>query len=101
MKKMTAGWCFVLSVFAATAQQLPYQTQFRQLYSYINPAAVSSDYFLYEYNTSIHSSYRLQWAAQPQTPRTFQVSGEYIHNNSSKGKGFNLATACINSLAFS
>lgn len=77
------GWVF--------AQQLPYQTQFRQLYSYINPASVSSDYFLYEYNTSINASYRLQWAAQPQTPRTFHMSGEYIHNNNNRDAGFNLA----------
>ncbi len=73
------------------AQQLPYQTQFRQLYSYLNPAAVSSDYFLYEYNTSINASYRLQWAAQPQTPRTFHLSGEYIHDNRRRDGGFNLA----------
>ena len=75
--------------FFSLAQQLPYQTQFRQLYAYINPASVSSDYFLYEYNTSVNASYRLQWAAQPQTPRTFHLSGEYIHNN--ENRGFNLA----------
>lgn len=75
----------------ALAQQLPYQTQFRQMYSYLNPAAVSSDYFLYEYNTSVNTSYRLQWAAQPQTPRTFHVSGEYIHDNQRRDGGFNLA----------
>jgi type IX secretion system PorP/SprF family membrane protein len=74
------------------AQQLPYQTQFRQLYSYLNPAAVSSDYFLYEYNASLNASYRLQWANQPQTPRTFHVAGDYIHNNRQRDRGFNLAT---------
>jgi type IX secretion system PorP/SprF family membrane protein len=73
------------------AQQLPYQTQFRQFYSYVNPAAVNSDYFLYEYNTSINASYRLQWGAQPQTPRTFHLSGDYIHANRQRGGAFNLA----------
>lgn len=76
---------------ALLAQQLPYQTQFRQMYGYINPASVSSDYFLYEYNTTVNAAYRLQWAAQPQTPRTFYLSGEYIHNNTDRGAAFNLA----------
>lgn len=93
---MTARLLFTIIGFAGlarstSAQQLPYQTQFRQLYAYINPASVSSDYFLYEYNTSVNASYRLQWAAQPQTPRTFHLAGEYIHNNGSRDAGFNLA----------
>jgi type IX secretion system PorP/SprF family membrane protein len=83
--------CTALS-FEAGAQQLPYQTQFRQLYAYINPASVNSDYFLYEYNASVNASYRLQWANQPQTPRTFHLSGDYIHHKSRRNsKGFNLA----------
>ncbi len=72
------------------AQQLPYQTQFRQMYAYINPASVSSDYFLYEYNTSFNASYRLQWSNQPQTPRTFHVAGDYVHDSNRRGAGFNL-----------
>lgn len=63
------------------AQQLPYQTQFRQLYAYINPAAVNSDYFLYEYNLSVNCAYRMQWIDQPQTPRTLLLNGEYIHRS--------------------
>ena len=55
-------WCCCL-IAGLNAQQLPYQTQFRQLYAYINPASISSDYFLYEYNAAINASYRLQWAA--------------------------------------
>jgi type IX secretion system PorP/SprF family membrane protein len=89
-KIQSLAWLWVIPMCLA-AQQLPYQTQFRQLYSYLNPAAVSSDYFLYEYNTSINASYRLQWAAQPQTPRTFHLAGEYIHNNGRRDGGFNLA----------
>ncbi len=75
----------------AHAQQLPYQTQFRQLYAYINPASVNSDYFLYEYNASLHASYRLQWSAQPQTPRTMHLSGEYLFNAAPYDNAFGLA----------
>jgi type IX secretion system PorP/SprF family membrane protein len=91
MRFLTFLFVFCRLTAALHAQQLPYQTQFRQMYGYINPAAVSSDYFLYEYNTTINAAYRLQWAAQPQTPRTLFVSGEYIHNNNERGAAFNLA----------
>ena len=91
MKNILPLFALFALPFLVQAQQLPYQTQFRQLYAYINPASVSSDYFLYEYNASVHASYRLQWAAQPQTPRTFHCSGEYIHNKGKRGEGFNLA----------
>lgn len=91
MKKILSLLGLFLWPFLAQAQQLPYQTQFRQLYAYINPASISSDYFLYEYNASVNASYRLQWAEQPQTPRTFHLAGEYIHNSGRRGEGFNLA----------
>jgi type IX secretion system PorP/SprF family membrane protein len=94
MRQFIGLTIFCIINFGVQAQQLPYQTQFRQLYGYINPASVSSDYFLYEYNTTINASYRMQWIRNPQTPRTFHVSGEYIHDNQSKrrrGSGFNLA----------
>ncbi len=74
------------------AQQLPYQTQFRQLYAYINPASINSDYLLYEYNASVNASYRLQWSSQPQTPRTLHIAGEYIYNAAPYGNAFSLAT---------
>jgi type IX secretion system PorP/SprF family membrane protein len=94
MKKLFLACAAFAAAAPAHSQQLPYQTQFRQFYQYINPAAISSDYFLYEYNASLNASYRLQWTAQPQTPRTFLMSGEYIHNNSRRRRGdggFNLA----------
>jgi type IX secretion system PorP/SprF family membrane protein len=91
MKKNLTAFGFLALPLLSAAQQLPYQTQFRQLYAYINPASVSSDYFLYEYNASVNASYRLQWAAQPQTPRTFHLAGEYIHNSGSRDAAFNLA----------
>lgn len=84
-------YSFCLFTLRLNAQQLPYQTQFRQIYAYINPAAVNSDYFLYEYNLSIHAAQRLQWIAQPQTPRTTLLSGEYIYRNANTYRGgFNL-----------
>jgi len=95
MKKTFLTALPVFISMAAFAQQLPYQTQFRQMYAHINPAAVSSDYFLYEYNATFNSSYRLQWAAQDQTPRTLLISGDYIHNNSRRDDGFNLATGAM------
>ena len=61
-------------------QQLPYQTQFRQFQAIINPASVNSDFFLYEYNVSVTSTYRMQWIDQPETPRTLHLSTEYISN---------------------
>lgn len=63
-----------------SAQQLPYHTQFRQFQSLINPASINSDFFLYEYNASLSSTYRTQWINQPETPKTFQISGEFISN---------------------
>ncbi len=94
LRMKPAARLLVLTLAAAcplAAQQLPYQTQFRQLYAYINPAAINSDYFLYEYNMSVNGSYRLQWSAQPQTPRTLHVAGEYVHNAAAYGNAFSLA----------
>lgn len=71
---------FILSHFTVSSQQLPYHTQFRQFQSIINPASVNSDFFLYEYNIALLSSYRMQWVNQAETPRTFSVSGEFISN---------------------
>lgn len=62
----------------ASGQQLPYYTQFREYQSLINPAALNNDYFLYEYNLSFRSSYRMQWINHPQTPRTAHLTGEYV-----------------------
>lgn len=71
---------FLLPYFEGSTQQLPYFTQFRHFQSVINPASVNSDFFLYEYNVSLLSSYRMQWINQPETPRTLMVSGEVVSN---------------------
>lgn len=92
IKRITACLFAGSFAWALQAQQLPYQTQFRQIYSYINPAAVNSDYFLYEYNLNVNASHRMQWIGQPQTPRTMLINGEYIH----KGTGnFSLASGAM------
>ncbi len=64
----------------AIAQQLPYYSQFRNFQSIINPGAVHSDFFLYDYNASIQANYRAQWISQKETPRTAHLSGEFISN---------------------
>jgi type IX secretion system PorP/SprF family membrane protein len=71
---------FVAFVSSIKAQQLSYYTQFRNAQSILNPASVNSDYFLYEYNTSIQATYRGQWVENPETPRHALLSGEYITN---------------------
>jgi type IX secretion system PorP/SprF family membrane protein len=71
------------------AQQLPYYTQFRQYQGLLNPASVNSDFFLYEYNVSLQASHRMQWINQAETPRSYNVAGEYI---SDFGGSFELVT---------
>ncbi len=62
----------------SAAQQWPLQKQFRQSQSIFNPAAVNTDYLLYEYNATFQASYRTQWLSYPETPRTYHLSGEYL-----------------------
>lgn len=65
---------------AASAQQLPYYTQFRNFQSIINPGSVNSDFFLYNYNLTLQANYRAQWVAQTETPRTAHIAAEFISN---------------------
>lgn len=60
------------------SQQLPHYNQYRQFQSYLNPAAISNDYFLYGYNLSLNAGYRAQWISQPETPSLAQFSTEFI-----------------------
>ncbi len=83
MNKQFNQTVFVLSLLVglcphAQAQQLSYYTQFRNTQAVINPASVSSDYFLYEYNTSVQATYRGQWIENPETPRNALLSVEHI-----------------------
>ncbi|NJN35102.1 MAG: PorP/SprF family type IX secretion system membrane protein [Saprospiraceae bacterium] len=68
----------VLNPLSIRAQQLSYYTQFRNTQGILNPASISSDYFLYEYNTSIQMSYRGQWVENPETPRTALLTFEHV-----------------------
>lgn len=63
---------------ALQAQQLAFYNQYRNAQAFINPASVNSDFFLYEYNLNINSTYRAQWITQEGTPRSLQASAEYI-----------------------
>lgn len=69
------------------AQQLPLVSQYRYAQGVLNPASVSSDFFLYEYNLNFTSTSRAQWFSQEETPRTFFVSGEFV---SDIGNAFDL-----------
>jgi len=60
------------------AQQLPLFAQYRNASGLLNPASLNAEYFLYEYDLNVNVSYRSQWQSQPETPRTLQVTGEYI-----------------------
>jgi type IX secretion system PorP/SprF family membrane protein len=81
--------CYLWFSMSLHAQQLPYFTQFRQHQPLLNPASVNSDFFLYEYNVSLATSYRMQWISHPETPRTLQATGEFI---SDFGGAFELVT---------
>ncbi len=70
--------CFLFCSTTILAQQLPIFTQYRQHYGIINPAAINSDYFLYEYNLSFSTSYRKQWNSLEGAPITQSIQVEYI-----------------------
>jgi type IX secretion system PorP/SprF family membrane protein len=78
MKKQGLPLFFSLLTSLLWGQQLSYYTQFRNAQGVLNPASVSSDYFLYEYNTTVQATYRGQWVENPETPRTVHLSIEHI-----------------------
>ena len=92
MKKNIIFLLYILLSLPALSQQLPYYTQFRNFQSVINPSSVHSDFFLYDYNTSIQANYRAQWISQSETPRTAHLSGEFISNF---GNGFELLSGLM------
>ena len=64
---------------SAYAQQLPLFTQYRENLGIINPAAVNSDFLLYNQPTSFGISYRKQWADLDASPTTQIIRGEYFN----------------------
>ncbi|MBT8221347.1 MAG: type IX secretion system membrane protein PorP/SprF [Bacteroidia bacterium] len=75
---------FSLSCFG---QQLPLFTQYHDLQSVINPAAITSDYFALDHNVSIGASYRTQWVGINNNPQTQVLRGDYFNAD---GAGFSL-----------
>jgi type IX secretion system PorP/SprF family membrane protein len=61
------------------AQQLPLFTQYREQAGIINPAAVHSDYFIYEHNVAFGGSYRKQWVGLEAAPTTQTLQGQYMY----------------------
>jgi type IX secretion system PorP/SprF family membrane protein len=78
----------LLPACALLSQQLPLMAQYRYAQGMLNPASVSSDFFLYEYNLNAVAATRLQWFSQPETPRTSFASLEYVAD---VGQAFDLA----------
>jgi type IX secretion system PorP/SprF family membrane protein len=64
---------------SAYAQQLPLFTQYRENLGIINPAAVSSDFFLYNQPTTLGISYRKQWAGLDAAPTTQVIRAEHFN----------------------
>jgi type IX secretion system PorP/SprF family membrane protein len=63
--------CLFFAVFCPVkAQQLPIFTQYREYAAFINPAAISSDFFTLQHRFSASASYRLQWEALEGSPQT-------------------------------
>ncbi len=75
--KWIIGTCLVATV-GLNAQQLPLFAQYRNAHGLINPAALYSEFFLFEYDLNVNASYRGQWLTQAESPRTLQAQAEYI-----------------------
>ncbi len=79
---------FILSIgIHLPAQQLPLFTQYGEQIGIINPAAVSSDFLLYEHNASFSATYRRQWTGLDAAPKTQTIRGEYVF---AEGDGFGM-----------
>ncbi len=72
--------CLFFSVLAK-AQHLPLFTQYGENIGIINPAAVSSNFLLYDDNFSFGASYRSQWVGLKNGPRTQTLHGSYLNPN--------------------
>lgn len=53
-----------------TAQQLPLFTQYTELQTYLNPAAIPVDYLQYDMGQVVGLTYRVQWLGIEDAPRT-------------------------------
>ena len=79
MKKILFLFVLIILGEQAIAQHLPLFTQYREQAGIINPAAVHSDYFIYEHNVAFGGSYRKQWAGIDAAPTTQTLHGQYMY----------------------
>ena len=63
------------------AQQLPTVPQYREHVTLINPAAVLTDHFIFQYPTSLGIAYRKQWVNVPKSPSTYLVRADHYTSN--------------------
>lgn len=77
-KILTLSIILITISFDIFSQQLPIFTQYRENLGYINPGALSSDYFVYEYNMSYGVSYRNQWSNFEYGPSLQTAHGEFL-----------------------
>ena len=64
------------------AQQLPILSFYGNHWSVINPAGVSSNYFIQDMDFSINGTVQQQWLKIPEAPKTQVLSFEYVDDES-------------------
>lgn len=75
---LLTGGLFTADVLA---QQLPLYGLYRENWGVINPAAVSGDFFRYDYELSVGLTYRRQWVNIEGAPQTQQAYAEFVPNS--------------------
>ncbi len=84
-------WLIIICTFCVsvelTSQQLPLFTQYSEYQAIINPSSVSYSYYRDGYDLIFGTSYRDQWNAVPDRPRTFAIRAESFHAPQ-RGAGF-------------
>lgn len=83
--------CQILLVYLVfqvpvAAQQLSLFTQYRQNIGLINPAGLSSDFMVFDQNTTFGASIRRQWVGFDNPPTTQLIQGSYVYD----GEGVSL-----------
>ncbi|MBP7822062.1 MAG: PorP/SprF family type IX secretion system membrane protein [Saprospiraceae bacterium] len=90
MKKSLITTVLLMSfMHLLVAQQIPVFTQNRENAGYLNPAALHYDYIMYEKNINIGLTYRNQFTAINNAPKTFSLHGDYLY---SSGSGVSILT---------
>jgi type IX secretion system PorP/SprF family membrane protein len=72
---------FAFGKTALIAQQLPLFTQYTELQTYLNPAAIPVDYLQYNMNQVAGLTYRLQWLGIEDAPRTGLMRYERVRED--------------------